>query len=308
MVDLVVTPGNDRQRRITGHGANRLIHAVVVGGSGQRLVGVICRTVRRLEDGVDRQPGGGATRDEVANPVARTGQVHPGALPLLRRDVVVIDDRPVLHVAEAAIDRDAQLDVLRTGHIVIGHEDVGEAEAVERGIGRHPHPVVAGDLLREDVGRPEAVATVIGFPRGDIGQRQARVREHVIGRRGRDGRRRLLRPDRPIAVTAAGGVVRLADVGGGRPVMGQPPGLAAGRDAGWPDHERVPETVRPDARLGRAAAALEQEAGIEHRRRLGRRPAHRRERQRAEDGHDNDADDSAVQRARHFSSYFARKL
>ena len=82
-------------------------------------------------------------------------------MPLTDGDVGVVDDGRILHIAEAAIDRHTHLNVLRAGDVVVGHEDIGKPAAVESGVGRHPHAVVAADLLRVHVGRPESITTVV---------------------------------------------------------------------------------------------------------------------------------------------------
>src|SRR5205823_1823819 len=147
---------------IGGHCANRLVDAVVIGGLRQRLVGVVCRTVRRLEDRVERQPTGRPSGHDVAELVAGASKAHPGALPLAGRNVAVVDDGRVLHIAEAAVDRDPELDVLGTPDVVVGHEDVGEAQRVETRVRRQalqPAGTPVGPITNE---RPKRSVRMLG--------------------------------------------------------------------------------------------------------------------------------------------------
>src|SRR5207245_563583 len=82
------------------------------------------------------ETGGGAAGHDVTELIARAHHVQAGALPLTDGDVGVVDDGRILHIAEAAIDRHAHLNVLRAGDVVVGHEDIGKPAAGEPGVTR----------------------------------------------------------------------------------------------------------------------------------------------------------------------------
>src|SRR5439155_26753791 len=116
------------------------------------------RTVRSLEDRVKREPAGRPSGHDIAELVAVANKARARTVPLADGDVAVVDDGRVLDIAEAAVDRDTELDVLATPDVVRGHDDAGEAQRIEPRISRHPHPVIAAHLLRVHVRRPEAIA------------------------------------------------------------------------------------------------------------------------------------------------------
>src|SRR5256885_4090377 len=177
-----------------------------------------------LEDRVQGELAGRvAPSDDVAELVARERTEH-----LSGGNLGVVDQRAVLRVRLTAVYGDAQLDVA-DGDVVVRHEDVGEACRVEPRVGRLPHAIVPRDLRRQRVGRSESGAAVVRLCDRDVWQRQAREREHAVGR----GDRSLLRADRPVAVTAAGRVIGPSYERRRGSAVVDPPRWAAPADARW---------------------------------------------------------------------------
>src|SRR5206468_796050 len=128
--------------------------------------------------------------------------------------------------------------------------------------------VVEGHLARRYVRGQEGGAAVVGLPRGDVRERQAREREVVGGGRTREWVR-LLRTDRPVAVTASQGLVGEPEEFRGGSVVRHAERLASRRHADGSDDVGDAVLVGPDARLAGALALREQQVRIERGRRGG---------------------------------------